>query len=66
MKASQRTISATDIKASQAISSATDTEAFRSISSATDEKAGPGKMGKVEKGTYYGTREEWIADKKNE
>ena len=58
MKASQRTSSATDIKASQAINSATDTEAFRSISSATDEKARPGKMGKVEKGVYYGTREE--------
>ena len=66
MKASQRTSSATDIKASQGINSATDTETFRSISSATDEKADPGKTGKVEKGTYYGTREEWITDKKNE
>ena len=37
---------------------------FRSVSSATDEKADPGKAGKVEKGAYYGTREEWITDKK--
>ena len=66
MKTSQRTSSATDIKASQGICSATDTEASRSIISAIDEKVDPGKTGKVEKRAYYGTREEWITDKKNE
>ena len=48
------------------ISSARDTEAFRRISSAADEKAESGKIDIVEKGAYYGTREEWITDKKNE
>ena len=58
MKAPQRTSSATDVKASQRINSATDTEAFQKISSATDKNVAPGKMGKVEKGAYYETREE--------
>ena len=66
MKASKRTRTriATDIKAPK--SSETDTETFQSISNATDEKAGAGKTGKVERGAYYGTREEWVTDKKNE
>ena len=29
------------------------------------ENADQGKTGKVEKRTYYGTREEWVTDKKN-
>ena len=58
MKAPQRTSSATDMKASQRINSATDTEAFQKISSTTDKNVASGKMGKVEKGAYYGTREE--------
>ena len=66
MKTFQRTSSATDMKESQGISSAIDTEAFRRISSAEDEKAESGKMDKVEKGAYCGTREESITDKKNE
>ena len=66
MKTFQRTSSATDMKRSQGISSAIDTESFWRISSAADEKAESGKTGKVEKGAYYGTREERITDKKNE
>ena len=66
MKTFQRTSSATDMKESQGISCAIDTEAFQRISSAEDEKAESGKMEKVEKGAYYGTREEWITDKKNQ
>ena len=58
MKAPQRISSATDMKASQGINSATDTEAFQKISSTTDKNVASGKMGKVEKGAYYGTREE--------
>ena len=66
MKTFQRTSSPTDMKESPRISSARDTEVFRRISSAADEKAESGKIDKVEKGAYYGTREEWITDKKNE
>ena len=42
-------------------------KAFQRISRATDGKssADQGKKGKVEKRTYYGTREEWVTDKKN-
>ena len=58
MKAFQRTSSATDMKRSQGTSSATDTEKLRKTSSAVDEKIDSGKTNKVEKGEYYGTREE--------
>ena len=66
MKTFQRTSSPTDMKESQEISSAIGTEAFRRISSVADKKAESGKIGNVEKEAYYGTREEWITDKKNE
>ena len=66
MKASQITSSATDIEGSQGISSVTDTEAFRRISSATVEKTDSGETGNVEKEGYYGTREEYITDNKND
>ena len=66
MKTFQRTSSPTDMKESQEISSAIGTEAFRRISSVPDKKAESGKIGNVEKEAYYGTREEWITDKKNE
>ena len=65
-EAFQRTSSVTDMKRSQGISSAINTEAFRRISSAADMKAESAKRDKVEKGAYYGTREEWTTDKKNE
>ena len=58
MKAFQRTSSGTDMKGAQGTSSATDTEKLRRTSSAADEKVESGKTGKVEKGAYYGTREE--------
>ena len=57
MKAFQRTSSATDMRF-QGTSSATDTEKLRKTSSAVDEKIDSGKTNKVEKGEYYGTREE--------
>ena len=66
MKTFKRNSSPIDMKESQGISSAIDTEAFRRISSTADEKAESGKIDKVEKGAYYGTREECLTDKKNE
>lgn len=56
-----------DMKTFQRISSATDMETFQRISKAADEQssADQGKTGKVEKRTYYWTREEWVTDKKN-
>ena len=65
MKTFKRTSSPIGMKESQGISSVIDTEAFRRISSTADEKAESGKIDKVEKGAYYGTREEWLTDKKN-
>ena len=41
-------------------------EAFQRISSATDKKTEEGKVGKVVKRQYYGTREEWVTDKRNQ
>ena len=54
------------MKTSQRISSATDTDAFQRVSSAADEKTDQDKTCKVKKGAYYGTREEWVTDKKND